>query len=223
MRLVIASVNYGDLLRVVLPAWKAIVPSVSVATSPDDQESQAVAAELGVPVVVTDAWTRSDEGHTGKPATFNLGFGVNVALGLRGDLVSPPAEGELCAHVSADCYPFGEMPAESDLRTDTIYGFWRYECLTHGALKAHINGTRSLSRFARLKNSGGMPIGYFQMFRAQPGRRMPSYPTAGKTDTHFAKAFARFEMLSSLYFLHLGPINNHANWGGRVLPRWEVA
>jgi hypothetical protein len=223
MRLVITSVKYGDMLPLVLPAWKAIVPSVTVATSPEDRESQDVAADHGVPCVVTDAWTRCDEGHIGGPAKFNMGFGINVALGLRGDVVAPPASGEVCAHVSADCYPFGKWPSESDLRTDTIYGFWRYECLTHGALTEHIRGSRTIGRFQRLKNSGSMPIGYFQMFRAQAGRWMPSYPTAGKTDTHFAKSFPRFEMLTSLYFLHLGPINNHANWAGRVVPQWEVA
>lgn len=224
MRLVVASVNYGDMLAVVLPAWKAIVSrGLSVATSPEDRESQDVASAHGVPCVVTDAWTRCDEGHTGGPAKFNLGFGVNVALGLRESVVPPPVDGEVCAHVSADCYPFGRWPKEAGLQADTVYGFWRHECLSHEALEAHVRGTKPLSAFPRLRNSGSLPIGYFQMFRARAGRWLPSYPTAGKTDTHFAKSFPRFEMLTSLYFLHLGPINNHANWAGRVVPQWEVA
>lgn len=224
MRLVVSSVNYGDMLAVVLPAWKAIVPcGLSVATSPEDHESQDVALAHDVPFVITDAWTRCDEGHVGGPATFNLGLGVNTALGLRGDLVLPPSAGELCAHVSADCYPCGRWPKEAEIDAETIYGFWRYECLTHDALDAHIDGRRPLATFPRLKNSGGMPIGYFQMWRHQAERFMPSYPTAGKTDTHFAKSFPRFRMLTSLYFLHMGPINVHANWARRVVPRWEVA
>lgn len=221
MRLVITSVKYGDMLPVVLPAWQSILKAgLAVATSPEDRESQAVAQAHGVPCVVTDAWTRCDEGHTGGPAKFNLGYGVNVALGLRGSLVEPPAVGEVCAHVSADCVPFGTLPREDELRQDTVYGFWRYECLTQKALLEHQRGARSLSQFPRLKNSGGMPIGYFQMWRAARERWMPSFTTAGKTDTHFTKTFPRFEMLTSLYFLHLGPINVHENWAGRVVPQW---
>jgi hypothetical protein len=223
MRLVITSVHYGDMLDIVLPAWQRIVPSgLLVATSPEDHESQAVAVRHGVPCVVTDAWTCCDEGHVGGPAKFNLGFGVNVALGLRGDLVTPPADGDVCAHVSADCYPFGRWPKGS-LDANTVYGFWRHECLTHEDLHAHAGGRVPLAKFPRLKNSGSMPIGYFQMWRHQQGRHLPSYPTAGKTDTQFAKSFPRREMLTSLYFLHMGPINVHANWAGRVVPRWAVA
>lgn len=225
MRWVIASVRYADFLAVTLPAWKAIVPSgLVVATSPEDEDTQAVAENCGVPCIITDAWTRPDPlGHNGGKPTFNLGFALNVALGLRESLVTPPAPLEVLGHASADCYPFGTWPDDKSLEADRIYGFWRHECLTPNALEAHRSGATARSRYPRLKNSGGRPIGYCQFFRNVPGRAFGSYPTAGKFDTHFVEGVGRHEMLDNVYLLHLGEHDNHRNWGGRVLPAWGSA
>lgn len=222
MRWVIASVRYADFLAVTLPAWKAIVPSgLVVATSPEDFDTQDVAASCGVPCVVTDAWTRADpEGHNGGPPTFNLGYGLNVSLGLRKGLVSPPALREILGHASADCYPFGKWPDEASIEADRIYGFWRHECLTQAGLEQHRAGATPRSRYPKLKNSGGRPIGYCQFFRHMPGRAFGSYPTAAKFDTHFVERVGRHEMRDGVYLLHLGEHDNHKNWGGRVLPAW---
>lgn len=226
MRLVLTSVNYADFLALTLPAWKAIVPAgLLVATSPEDVDSQRVARDHDVPVVVTDAWTREDptchEG--GRPATFNMALGLDEALGLSGHLMPPPAAGELIGHVNPDCMPFGAWPSERAFDQDGVYGFWRYECLEPKHLAQHQRGDRSLDRFPRLKNTKGAPIGYCQLFRAQPGRRFGSYPTAAKFDTHFTARFLRHEMLPDLYLLHLGPINVRENWAGRTVPAWGTA
>lgn len=223
MRFAITSVHYADMLAVVLPAWKAILASgLIVATSPDDGESQRVAQDHGIPVVVTDAWTRVDPTcHAGRGVSFNLALGLDEALGLVGD--HPPAVGELCGHVSADCVPFGRWPDDKAFAAGTVYGFWRHECLSPKALALHQSGARGLGQFPRLKNSGGMPIGYNQLFRYAPGIRFGSYPTAGKFDTDFSRAFATQEMRTELYFLHLGPISIKANWAGRVVPKWGAA
>ena len=227
MRFVITSVNYADYLAVTLPAWKAILPAgaLFVATSPEDVETQRVALlDHGVPCVVTDAWTRKDPTcHEGGEPTFNIALGLDEALGLTGGLVTPPQDGEILGHASADCVPFGRWPDESRFDDQTVYAFWRYECLSPKHLAQHQSGKRPLSQFPRLKNTKGAPIGYNQMFRAKPGRRFGSYPTAGKFDTHFTARFPRFEMLLDAYLLHLGPINIRENWAGRTVPTWGAA
>lgn len=224
MRLVIASVQYADMLEVVLPAWTALVPAgLVVATSPDDVDSQRVAASHGVPVAVTTAWTRIDDTchRSSRPATFNLALALDEVLGLVGS--NPPAIGELCGHVSADCVPFGRWPDERTFMDGTVYGFWRYECLSPKALHEHQQGRRSLGQFPKLKNSHSWPIGYNQLFRYAPGIRFGSYATAGKFDTDFSRGFQQRVMRDELYFLHMGPISVKENWAGRVVPIWGAA
>lgn len=224
MRFAITSVHYADMLAVVLPAWKALLPSgLLVATSPDDQASQRVARDHGVPVFVTDAWTRTDPTchKVGRETTFNMALGLDESLGLVGD--NRPAVGEIVGHVSADCVPFGRWPKDATFAPGAVYGFWRHECLSPKALHQHQAGQRGLGQFPRLKNSHGWPIGYNQVFRYAPGIRFGSYPTAGKFDTDFSRTFARQEMRDELYFLHLGPINVRENWAGRVVPQWGAA
>jgi hypothetical protein len=225
VRVVVTSVHYADFLAVTLPAWKAFVPAgLVVATCPGDDETVRVAGGHDVPVVVTDAWTRRDPaGHEGGDPTFNMGYGLNVALGLAGDLVPAPESGEIVGHVNPDCYPFGRWPADGRFGADGIYAFWRHECLSPKALAEHVRGVRPLERFPRLKNSKGAPIGYCQFFRAAPGRRFGSYPTAAKFDTHFTARFLHQEMLTEAYLLHLGPINVRENWAGRTVPAWGAA
>ncbi len=225
MRIVLTSVNYADFLAATLAAWKAIVPAgaLVVATAPGDA-SIAVAESHGVPVVVTGAWTRIDPScHEGGPARFNMALGVDEALGLAGNLVPSPSDGELIGHVNPDCLPFGRWPSDKTFDAETVYGFWRYECLEQAHLEQYVRGRRPLSSFPKLKNTKGAPIGYCQLFRAQPGRRFGSYPTAAKFDTHFTSRFLNHQMLTEVYLLHLGPINVRENWSGRVVPQWGAA
>lgn len=222
MRFAITSVHYSDFLAVTLPGWKAVIPEgLVVATSPDDRDTQVVAAAHGVPVVQTTAWyERAPDGHEGGDPTMNIGYGLNVALGLAGDVVAPAADGELVGHASADCYPFGSWPDDATLAADCLYGFWRHACPTQRDLDAHLDGRTTRAHYPKLKNSGGRPVGYFQVFRAGRGRKFPSYPTAGKFDTAVIARFPRWEMRDEVYLLHLGPHDNHQNWAGRCVPRW---
>ena len=226
MRVVLTSVRYADFLAATLAAWKAIVPTgcLTVATSLDDVESQAIADEHAVPFVATSAWTEVDpEWHAGGEPTFNMGHGLNVALGLSGDLVAPPRDGELIGHVNPDCYPFGIFPAERTFDRGVLYGFWRHACESPKALQKHVSGRTDLGSYPKMKNTGGMPVGYCQFFRAEAGKKFPSYPTAGKFDTAFARSFPRTQMRPELYMLHLGPSDVKSNWAGRTVPQWVTA
>jgi hypothetical protein len=152
-----------------------------------------------------------------------MALGLDMALGLiHGGLVPQPKLGEVCAHVNPDCYPFGAWPGEDTFDTETVYGFWRYECATPHALHAYLDGTRTKDHFSRMKNAKSGPIGYCQIFRYAPGLRFGSFPSAGGFDTEFNKQFTRKEMRGDVYLLHLGG-RDKRNWAGRVLPVWGAA
>lgn len=232
MRVVMPSLSYGDFAAVTLPAWRAFLPDAALAlvTSPDDRESQDVAAALGVDCVVTDAW-RADGAVMNKAAALDLAFG------FRGDERPCPALHEVCISVDADVYPFGVLPAPASLAPTTLYGCARYQCDTPEELAAHIRGetARSVLRLLppRVRGesspsqmasmsptlAGQRALGFFQLFLYRPGIAFGSYPTAGKYDLEFRRHFAHRVGLWSVYCLHLGELNR-ANWRGRVVPRW---
>lgn len=227
LRAVIVSVRYGDMIAVTAPAWKAILPpgTLSVVTSPDDQESQDVCRALEIPVTITDAFTRIDDTcHAGGTPTFNCALAMDEALGLAGVRHSRPELGELIVNINADCYPFGRWPDESELRPGVLYGFWRYHCLTPKDLGRFVAGKKTFREFPRMKNSGGRPVGYFQMWRYREGERFRSYPNAGKYDTHFCDRWApHMVMRDEMGMLHLGEQKDWDNWRSRVVPRWGAA
>lgn len=227
MRAIITSVNCGDFLASTLPAWKALLGAhLGVATSPADAETQAVCAANGVHAWVTDGWARVDAScHLGSiPPRFNMPLGLDEAFGFVPGLRDLPADGELCLSLNADVYPFGKMPAEADIPKGLMAGWWRYECPTPKDLAAHVSGKRKVHDYRRMKNSGGRPVGYAQLFRYTPGFRFGSYGSAAKYDIHVFAKFARLEMRTDLYLFHLGgPEGGHANWVGRCVPRWNAA
>lgn len=228
MRAAIVSVKYGDLLAVTLPAWKKLLPDgvLTVATSPEDTESQEVAAANGVPCFVTDAWTRRDPEWTGtwgmnRPVTFNCALGLDESLGLIGS-AKRPAIGEVIAAIHVDCWPQGKWCSTDGLRDDTLYGVWRHFCPTPEVFEQIKRGKVTKESVPRMKNSGGRPVGYFQMFRYRDGERFGSYPTAQKYDTHFCAKWKNLAYVYDFWLWHLGP-HDDANWAGRVVPRWHAA
>jgi len=228
MRAVITSVKCGDFLAATLPAWKRMIPAgcLSVATSPEDTETQDVCSANGVPAYVTDGWSRVDLTchHGANPPHFNMPLGLDEAFGFIPGLREAPADGELCLSLNADVYPFGSLPSESDIPKGVMAGWWRHECHTPKDLAAAISGKKKRHDFKRMKNSGGRPVGYAQMFRYYHGFRFESYGSAAKYDVHVFAKFQRLEMRDEIFLLHLGgPEGGHANWVGRCVPRWEAA
>lgn len=228
MRTIITSVNCGDFLASTLPAWKRIIPAgcLGVATSPTDTETQAVCEANDVTAWITDGWSRIDPSchHGSIPPRFNMPLGLDEAFGFVPGLRDLPADGELCLSLNADVYPFGTLPAESEIPKGVMAGWWRHECPTPKDLHAHVNGKRKRSDYKQMKNSGGRPVGYAQLFRYFPGFRFGSYGSAGKYDVHVFAKFQRLQMRDEIYLFHLGgPEGGHENWCGRCVPRWEAA
>lgn len=226
MRVVLTSVRYADFLAVTVAAWKACVPAgcLTIATSPDDRESQRIAAVQGLRCCVTDAWGKVDRScHSGGPPGFNMALGLDVSLGLiPGAVGTRPEVGEVCAHVNPDCYPFGKWPSDTTFQPDTVYGFWRYDCSTPDDLDAYLTGARSQEQYPRMRNAKNGPIGYCQIFRYVSGLRFGSYRSAGGFDTDFNGRFTHREMRDDVVLLHLGG-RDKRNWAGRMLPVWGSA
>jgi hypothetical protein len=229
MRLVIVSVRFGDHLAVSLPAWQAFLrPSdtLTVATAPDDDETQQVARRHGVASAVTDAWSCTDPtAHDGAPPTFNMAWGLDTVFGFLEGRVAP---GTVCGMANPDLVPFGALPPDDAIAAETLYGMGRYECLSSEALAAHQRGetrvqdlpyVRPLGRSLQKPRTGG----YFMAFRWEPGIRFGSFPTAGKYDEVFARQFPRDRLwpATQCYALHLGG-RDKRNWAGRMLPRWPL-
>lgn len=237
MRIVLPSVTYADFLAVTLPAWWGMVPreSLTVVTSPEDLESQALARRQGVGLHVTDAWTRNG-------ATFNKALALDEAFGIVPGFREPPREGDVCLSLDADVFPCGILPASSAIAVNTLYGCARYECLSTADLRAHLLGHRPRRQLPliapRMRKKPGVLIspntqenirehahrclGYFQLFRWRPGVGFGSYNTAGKYDVDFRGHFATRVALVDFYVLHLGE-QDRRNWRGRIVPRWKEA
>ena len=237
MRLVIPSVNYGDLLQVILPAWLAILPreAITVVTAPGDQETRDIATGLAVDLLVTDAWRRDG-------AVFNKAAALDEAFGFVGDVRRAPADGGVCLSIDVDIFPFGGLPTGAEIKPDTLYGCPRFHCPTPDILKAHLFGTlkhRDLQLIAprmrkvpgalivpntpaNVQDAASRCLGYFQLFRYQPGIRFGSYRTAGKYDLDFREQFTRRLTVPRFYALHLGD-QDRRNWQGRVTARWEAS
>lgn len=236
MRVVIPSVNYADFLAETLPAWRAFLPSnarLAVVTTPEDRETQAVAASCGVPVCATDIWTRAG-------ATFNKGAALDLAFGFAPGWTTAPSVRETCLSIDGDVYPFGAFPARHRLDDVTLYGCARYHCESREELMAHVHGARPresyqviLTRVRGEPNASLGPsedavtgartcLGYFQLFRYRPGIVFGPSKTAGKYDLDFRRHFTRRQPLKGIYVFHLGE-QNRANWRGRVVAPWGSA
>lgn len=237
MRAVIPSVRYADYLAVVLPVWIRFLPArvLAVVTTPEDRDTQAVAASLDVPVCVTDAWTRNG-------AVFNKALALDEAFGFAPGYRPAPSRGETCLALDADVVPFGRFPDRATLADDTLYGCARYESLTPEMLEAHRSGElprEDLQLIAprlrgekrpqltphteqAVRDCGRQALGYFQLFRYRPGVGFGSSRTAGKYDLDFRAHFTSRRGLTECYVLHLGE-QSRANWRGRVLPPWKEA
>lgn len=238
MRVVIPSVNYGDLLSVTLPAWCHVVGhpnAITVVTTPEDEETIRVAERSGVRVHVTDAWTRHDQswpipdhwnglwrerGRKDRTPVMNKALAMDEAFGFVPGFREAPSRGEPCLALDADCYPDGALPHHATIETNVLYGCRRFEGfpdLTRGreiVLKGRITKSQHRGAIA----VGG---GYFQLFRFVPGRRFGSYPGADGYDYDFAFLWPRGVVLESISVLHFG--ETHMNWEGRKTPRWEGA
>jgi hypothetical protein len=235
VRVRIACLDYADFLTITLPGWAGVCPagSLSVVTAARDEATQQVAADNGVPVFITDAWTRHDPTYKrdtshwnglwrerGAPDRYvvNKALALDEAFGFVGTRTPRPRDGEICLSVDADCLPVGELPDPDLIRHDVIYGCKRFNGrinLSRGD-EMVLKGRICRSQHRATPCVGG---GYFQLFRYAAGHRFGSYRGADGYDYDFAFGFQKGIELKSIHVLHFGDAER--NWWGRVTPRFK--
>jgi hypothetical protein len=243
MRVVIPSVAYADFLAVTLPAWQQFVPEaeVTVVTTPEDADTQAVARACGATVCPTEAWTRSvpvqNVDKAGRPTpripVFNKALALDEAFGFRNSHREAPGAGELCLALDADVLPAGRRWQEADIGAGWLYGAPRYLCATPDQCEAFLAGRTRLEAFPLMSTRMGKRepptataegearkcLGYFQLFRYRPGLRFGSFADASKYDLAFRTQFAGYRRPPGFAVVHLGD-RTPGNWQGRTVPPW---
>lgn len=241
MKVLIPCVNYADMLAVTLPAWLAVLPvdaEVIVVTAPNDRATREVVERTQARIVITDAWYRGG-------TTFNKARAMDEALGIThaantSSMLPLPVitSGDVGLALDVDVFPFGTFPELESIEAGTIYGCARYRCASPAELQVHqagLSDRRDLDlippkvrgqNYVTVVNtrdnaidSASKCLGYFQLFRWQPGIQFGSHDTAGKYDLDFRGQFARRVGLEAIYVLHLGE-QDRRNWRGRMLPKW---
>lgn len=209
VRVVIPSVNYGDLLAVTLPAWLAYFEAsdIIVVTSPNDIETAQVASEHAVKLLTTDAWLRNG-------AKFNKAAALDEAFEF------PARRVEDCYSIDADIFPEGIMPDR--LEPGIIYGAQRFDVHSNTELAARVTTRQYQPKWYAAQHTlhREVCLGCVQFFQSFKGLRFGSYPTAARYDIDFAiRNFKRGEILPGFRAFHLG--EGHKNWSGRVAQKWR--
>ncbi len=210
MRVVIPSVNYGDMLAVTLPAWRRLLPSADliVVTAKHDRATLTVARANRASLLITDAWYR-------EGADFNKARALDEAF----EFPERPL-GEVCVAIDADVYPFGALELDA-IADGVIYSVDRFYIDTPATLARQV-ARPALETLDRL-TAGRRGPGYFQAFRSRPDLTFGSYKNAGFYDLHFHRHFAGgVGVLEGFAVGHLGR-KSGKNWSGRTLPKWGAA
>lgn len=198
---VIVSVGYGDYLAETLPKNNNVLPSITVVTSPDDEETLTVCMNNDVPVEMFG------RGKGVEP--INKGLYMDIGLQRVYKTVAQPNDWYLA--LDADIIVPNMITGTEKLDRHYIYGAPRF------VAKSSTDLYRPLSKLERVKDVA-IAYGYFQLFGRQESY-VKHCPTPEYSDSLFRQKFSKSVELPGFHVLHLGtPV---VNWRGRVSPRWQ--
>ncbi len=223
---VTVSVGYGDFLRETLPHNLAIFDRLLVVTSFEDRETQNLCRRLSVECHPTDVmYAHGDRFNKGRAIDYGLGFLVrhNWLVHLDADIFLPPTTRRWIEAANPD--------------PQCIYGIDRVNCIGYAAWRKfcddHLNRHQHRhhcivepppfplgSRISLAEHGGYIPIGFFQMWHGQHGRRYPlAQGDAEHTDVLHALQWptANRRLLPEVIAVHLEsePSGMGTNWRGR--------
>lgn len=227
---VIACVDYADMLAVTLPYTTKLFDDVTIVTKASDLESVRVAKNCGAKVFISDDW------YLGG-ALFNKSGALNSCLRVRNAL---SRNGGWILLLDADIVMF-DVP-RTDLETldrRKLYSVRRRLCETQQAWLDFVSEKRKLSSFPldtvpivngrawgeyRTENAAALS-GYFHLWyhdSATELKELPSSRNAGKYDVLFALTFPdeHRAYIENQEVLHLG--ERRRNWNGRTSDRWRA-
>lgn len=223
------SVNYDDLLRIILPYALPHFDNIYVVTTDDDINTKKCCADFNVMCVQTAAWSYGD-------GVLNKGRALNEALRL--------VRSEWVCSLDADIIlPPDFSGCLSNLDEETLYSAHRRMCYTKKGYLGWLENGRDMSRFrlhsvpvretkagqrslwgnrnVHTNNSAGV-LGYLQLWNRRRHRYQFStdFNYVDAYDVEFALRWSdnKREWLGK-EVLHLGLPKT--NWQGRHTERWD--
>lgn len=212
-------VNFSDFLEETLPRNRNEFDRMIVVTSPDDVATQEVCWKCRA--------TCLSLFEPGK--NFNKGVAINLGISAA------PKTGWLC-HIDADIVlPPGIFErSEEHMRkapSRAILGCHRKMCYSRADWESFLQGNTSVlrpeldwkNRPVKRNGKNAVPVGYFQLWRANTGIMYPTeFETAATSDLHFGRLFAPRIFLEE-WAIHLGsvPHERGLDWNGRKTPPWK--
>jgi hypothetical protein len=244
---VVVSVGHADYLDVSLRHNRPQFDTVVVATSPDDLESQRVAARHDCTVVISDDWRREGSDPRGNGRVFNKGRMVERALqqlpngGWRvhcdADIVWPGNCRQRLALALYDRHAlYGldrfNVVGEEAYQRLVSYG-WTTQGFEHHHYLVYPMHQHEVQSRLVYGDQGWVPVGFFQCWHADSefgpgGSRVRTYPTgsnsAAHDDVQFALRWDRHKRIHipDLLVAHLvtEDATYGVNWSGRKTRRW---
>ncbi len=222
----ISCVNYDDFLAVTLPHNLPFLGSVTVLTSPQDSATIRLAKQLGVSLLISDAW------HTG--GTLNKARALNQWV-THAAAYDPDA---WLLTLDADVLLFDPVTAcLASLDRSCLYGVHRRLCDGPEELNEFFSGRKALEdfpldlvRMVKGKLWGTVDAvnpaalsGYFQLWHPAYSVGAKSFWESGTAEAYDLTFGLSFPEASRKFLdqqvLHLGP--KEVNWAGRQSSRWS--
>lgn len=223
---VIVCKDYSDFLEHTLPENMEHFDRLVVVTSHEDHKTKAICDKYSIECVRTSCMTEDGD-------NFNKGRAINLGLGhLRGL--------DWILHLDADIvlpHGFKQMLARAKLQKENLYGadrvnvygyeHWmnhKHKRIPHYSSGYFVQPIKEFPVGARIIHfeHGYTPIGYFQLWHKNQGKRYPiNQGNAEHTDVLFAAQWARQHrvLLPEIIVYHLeselGPVEMGKNWNGR--------
>jgi hypothetical protein len=205
---VVPCVDYHDFLDLTLPRALSLCDRVSVITSPEDTLTAKVCRENDLVPWVTDAWHRDD-------AVFDKGSALNEVL--------PTIKDGWVLLLDADILLPG-LPNLASLHPAAIHGCRRRHVIGLDGLHDLESGRTDFPLMrAQLEEDKELPIGFFQLFRADqaPCMTHPASGNAASCDLWFTKQWhPNLRTMLDFEVWHLDSIDSTTgqNWWGRTTP-----
>ena len=216
MKSITVCVSYDDFLGITLPRNAPLFDRTLIVTSPMDRETQAVAAQVGCEVYLTNAFYRNG-------ASFNKGLAMEEGFCVLG------RDGWICIWD-----PDIIMPSDisiPDMQEDCLYSPVRH-ILQETRCYSQYPTPTEWERLPSPTPSGEFS-GYFQLFHAsavEPPWYGITWSHAGGCDSDFQLQFPSNKWKRPPFsVMHLGPegmpelhTRVGRNWCGRVTPRIDT-
>ena len=200
MLAVTVSVNYSDILELILPQNGRFFESWIIITTPEDEKTHKVVANSGLKNIELMYFDFKKGGHK-----FNKGGAIRMC---QQTLASRKYNGDVLV-LDSDIYlpnEFDKILASIGVVNDVLYT----PKLRHD-FYSHENFLRN--RIDKVYHRSHLSDGFFHLYKFQPHLLYNNSDSAAKCDEEFVKLFRRGQKIECLTVAHFG--RDGVNWDGR--------